>query len=312
MVSDSRIEAAGPVRRTLLKMVGGATAATLGASSISGSTVADSDENTGHNSASVRVLNWNIAHGEGMDGMYDLRRVVDLINRADPDLVALQEVDRELATRSECDDQPAVLEKLANMHVDFAANLEDYAGSDCRDEAAAEYGTAILTKRSNPILETDHYFLPDSPEQRGLHGIETRVNGQRLKLYTTHLTHQSEDDRMDQSEAIIDILDDESVPHIVTGDFNDTPDSDSIGLLSDRYTDAFVDASEISIPTYMDEEMDDAYTYPAAHWRGDDPHSRIDYIFASSRLSVESATLWETIASDHSPIFADVTLPRDQ
>jgi endonuclease/exonuclease/phosphatase family metal-dependent hydrolase len=40
----------------------------------------------------VRVLTWNIHSGIGPDGRYDLERVVRLVQRHEPDIVALQEI----------------------------------------------------------------------------------------------------------------------------------------------------------------------------------------------------------------------------
>jgi endonuclease/exonuclease/phosphatase family metal-dependent hydrolase len=42
--------------------------------------------------AVVRVMTWNIHGGVGLDGRRDLQRIVDLVRRHDPDIVALQEV----------------------------------------------------------------------------------------------------------------------------------------------------------------------------------------------------------------------------
>ena len=42
----------------------------------------------------VRVLSYNIHHAEGVDRRLDLPRIADLIKSVEPDLVALQEVDR--------------------------------------------------------------------------------------------------------------------------------------------------------------------------------------------------------------------------
>ncbi len=42
----------------------------------------------------LRVLCWNIHHAEGTDGKLDLSRVARVIKAAQPDLVFLQEVDR--------------------------------------------------------------------------------------------------------------------------------------------------------------------------------------------------------------------------
>ena len=51
----------------------------------------------------VRVMTWNIHGGVGPDGRRDLRRIVDLVRKHDPDLVALQEVGsrREVAEAAE-------------------------------------------------------------------------------------------------------------------------------------------------------------------------------------------------------------------
>src|SRR4029450_13576186 len=42
----------------------------------------------------VRVLTYNIHHGEGTDGEFDLPRLARIIESSQPDLVALQEVDQ--------------------------------------------------------------------------------------------------------------------------------------------------------------------------------------------------------------------------
>jgi len=41
----------------------------------------------------IRVLTWNIHRGVDRRGRYDLRPIVQLVRRHDPDIVALQEID---------------------------------------------------------------------------------------------------------------------------------------------------------------------------------------------------------------------------
>jgi endonuclease/exonuclease/phosphatase family metal-dependent hydrolase len=41
----------------------------------------------------LRVATWNVHSGIGRDGTYDLDRIIALIQRHDPDIVALQEID---------------------------------------------------------------------------------------------------------------------------------------------------------------------------------------------------------------------------
>ena len=76
-----------------------------------------------HEPQVVRVMTYNIHHGEGSDGRFDLQRLAQIIRDADPDLVALQEVDRNTA-RSGGVDQIAELSRLTGMHSAFGKALE--------------------------------------------------------------------------------------------------------------------------------------------------------------------------------------------
>src|SRR5690348_4890030 len=85
--------------------------------------------------AKITVLTYNIHHGAGTDGKYDLSRVADVIKKSGADLVALQEVDK--GTKRTKDDQPAELEKLTGLHAVFG-NAMNYDGG--------EYGDLILSR----------------------------------------------------------------------------------------------------------------------------------------------------------------------
>ncbi len=83
----------------------------------------------------IRVLSYNIRHGEGMDGQVDLARIAAVIRSARPDLVSLQEVD--VGTeRTNRIDQVATLARLTGMAPIFVGNIT-YQGGD--------YGNAILS-----------------------------------------------------------------------------------------------------------------------------------------------------------------------
>ncbi|MEA2935010.1 MAG: hypothetical protein QOD74_1656, partial [Variibacter sp.] len=43
--------------------------------------------------ATLRVATWNIRGGVGLDRRFDLNRIIATLQRAEPDVVALQEVD---------------------------------------------------------------------------------------------------------------------------------------------------------------------------------------------------------------------------
>ena len=46
---------------------------------------------------------WNIHHGEGTDGKIDLQRLADVIAKESPDVVMLQEVDRNMPRSGKVD-----------------------------------------------------------------------------------------------------------------------------------------------------------------------------------------------------------------
>ncbi len=85
----------------------------------------------------MRLLNYNIHKGVGADRRYRLERIAAVIKEESPDLICLQEVDRNVR-RSRRDDQPALLaEKLG-----VAASL--YQLNVPRDEGG--YGNLVLSR----------------------------------------------------------------------------------------------------------------------------------------------------------------------
>src|SRR5262249_10181898 len=121
----------------------------------------------------IRVLTYNIHHGEGTDGKFDLERLAKVIKSVSPDIVALQEVDQGTARASGVD-QPAELAKLTGMTVVFGRNI-DYQGGG--------YGTAVLTKL--PVKASASEKIPSSyestaehPEQRAVQVVELGPTGE--------------------------------------------------------------------------------------------------------------------------------------
>lgn len=89
----------------------------------------------------LRVLCYNIHYGQGTDGRYDLERLAAVINKAKPDLVALQEVDVGVK-RSGRVHQAQQLAELTGMAVRFGPT-QHYEGG--------LFGNAVLTRL--PILD---------------------------------------------------------------------------------------------------------------------------------------------------------------
>ncbi len=267
----------------------------------------------------LRILTWNIHHGEGMDGRLDLARIAAVIRAQKPDLVALQEVDHN-TTRTGKIDQ---MSKLVEM-----TGLDGYFGR-ASDYAGGEFGNVILSRlpeikirkndpRDLPAQGTESrscmmevFFLPGSPKRSF-----------PLWLATTHLEWKSAEIRKKQVERLAKLLPNmpfnrtekstrgggakpvaiipaADVPVILAGDFNAEPDDASLAplLSTPGWTDVTPGAAGKSCPA-------------------DSPKTKIDHILVrpgdSLKLRVlETRVIDEKIASDHRPVLSVIELSLD-
>ena len=177
-----------------------------------------------NDTATFRVMSYNIHHGNPPEkpGEIDLDAIVQVIKNANPDLVALQEVDS-CTSRSSHINQAKYLAGRLNMDYCFGKSI-DFDGG--------EYGLAILSRF--PVEQEMVYQLP----------LDTKTNGEprilltsRIKLpddsviifANTHLDHKKDPvNRKMQIEKIIHIVKQEKLPVIIGGDFNAEPGSEVI------------------------------------------------------------------------------------
>lgn len=226
----------------------------------------------------VRILCYNIHHGEGVDRKLDLSRIAELVQEIDPDIVALQEVDNE-ARRSGGVDQASELAKLTGMQVVFGKNIELQGGG---------YGNAILSKHEIASSSNQHLPLLDDGEQRGLLVAEIKLPSQTTPLYflATHLDHRRPDEERFQSAETIVNWAKEHPDHvaILAGDMNDVRGSRVLDKLSEAWT----IAGEKEQPTV-----------PV-----DAPTRQIDFVLGRKGQwrTVSSKVLDEAVASDHRAI----------
>lgn len=187
----------------------------------------------------LRVLTYNIHHGEGNDGKFDYERLAGKIAELRPDVAMLQEVDRR-TKRADGVDQAARLAELTGMKFVFGRAMP-YDGG--------EYGLAILSRF--PIERSDTYPLPFDFGQEPRALLRARIvpdNGLPVfDCWATHLCHQNEDSRVRQVKQIRWVLREfEDAPAVLAGDFNDRPGSAPMeAMLADDWLDATAPQSEI-------------------------------------------------------------------
>lgn len=245
----------------------------------------------------LRVMTYNIHHGAGTDGRLDLQRIAGVIRDPGAEIVGLQEVDDHWSARSDFRDQARELADVLGMHYAYGANLDREPAEP--GQPRRRYGTAILSEY--PILDSENTLLPSPEEQRGVLEARINVRGVPLHFYDTHLENDSggKDESPTRAAQISAVLertrDDGGEPAVIVGDFNAVPDEEEMSLVYARYTDAWLAGGE-----------GPGYTIGAAN-----PIRRIGYVFVSPEIGVEGATVPRTLASDHLPVVADLSLPGE-
>lgn len=240
----------------------------------------------------LRVLSYNIHTGIGSDGVLDLGRTADAIRAARPDVVALQEVDVHWAERSEFRDEAKELAGRLHMRVFFAPiyDLDPLTSGAPR----RQYGVAILSRL--PVLYTKNHEItrlstveenPVPEPAPGFAEVVVAVRNIPIHVYCTHLDYRP--DPAVRSAQVADMLGIMSPERtLLLGDFNATPDAPELAPLWETLTPART-----------------GLTYPA-----DVPEKTIDFVTVSAGIRVRSATVPETLASDHRPVLAELSVAR--
>jgi endonuclease/exonuclease/phosphatase family metal-dependent hydrolase len=236
---------------------------------------------------SFRVMTYNIHHGEGIDGKFDLNRIAEVILTQKVDIVALQEVDRGVE-RTGRRDLIAELASLTGMHYAFGKNI-DYQGGD--------YGNAVLTRFQILKQQNHHYKMIRPGEQRGLLQALLMVEGRQLLFLNTHLDYRRDDaERLSNIDEIKQIIEQyKGLRVILCGDFNDTPGSRTHRKVEVIFLDLWARIGR-----------GEGFTYSSGQ-----PQKRIDYVFVKKEKSVVPVGAWviESNASDHLPVVVEFKRP---
>jgi len=228
----------------------------------------------------LRVMSYNIHHGEGTDGRFDLQRIAQVITEADPDLVSLQEVDRGTG-RAGGADQALELARLTGMDMAYGTAMAYDGGA---------YGVAILSR--TPLRLATAHPLPHGEGREPRTALSALISHEpigEILFIATHLQHNSEDDRLAQVRHLNALFVAAGGPPIVlAGDLNAQPLSPPMDVLLKEWRDAAAEA-------------------PASTWPSDSPRVRIDYVLLrplGAWRVIEATVIDETIASDHRPLLA--------
>lgn len=223
-----------------------------------------------------RIMSYNIHHGRGMDDVVDIPRISDVINDVSPDVVGLQEVDS-VVNRSGNIDIIQQLSEHTGMHATYGYSILHDGG---------KYGNGLLT-REKP-LSVKKICLPGASEARTAQIVELS----NYVVINTHLSLNGEE-RLQSAQILTEAAKEYDKPVFLIGDLNATSDSAPMLRLNE-------DWQILSDP--------DAPTSPA-----NEPLRTIDYVLGyTSNGQVytvhDAQVIDERVASDHLPLFVDVSL----
>lgn len=235
----------------------------------------------------LRVMTYNIHHANPPSESIkiDMEAIAGVINRQNPDLVALQEVDIRTERSGKSLDQARELARLTGMKSFFMKAL-DYQGG--------AYGVAVLSKY--PIVDSAGYLLPRKAvlggEDRAVASITVQLPGKRKVIFASTHLDLKEENRLAQAEALIGHFQDSRLPMILGGDFNALAGSPVINLFDRTFTRTCRDNCAPTIPVKNPNRTIDFVMYKAES----------DFKVISTRV------IDEQYASDHLPVVVELAL----
>jgi endonuclease/exonuclease/phosphatase family metal-dependent hydrolase len=229
----------------------------------------------------LRIMSYNIYHGEGADKKLDLPRIASIIARQRPNYVGLQEVDS-VTLRSKGVDQAGELGRLLGMHAEFAQAIPFQGGG---------YGVALLSREK-----------PVSVRRIALPGKEPRVlllcEFADCWVGNMHLDLTSEA-RLESARAVRAIASKLTAtkPLFIVGDWNDEFKSKPLSVMREYLT----VLSKLNCRTYhgfKKHPADDEYCID---------YIAVDRAHAPKFAVKEAYVVSEPTASDHNPIVVSVS-----
>ncbi|WP_158279445.1 endonuclease/exonuclease/phosphatase family protein [Falsochrobactrum shanghaiense] len=294
----------------------------------------------------MRIMTYNIQYGKGRDDQYDIIRSAEVM--AGADIVGIQEIESCWDRSGNVDQLEALAghlrEKGQTVFTAFGTTVDIHKllppGESKSQAVRRRFGNAILSRW--PVLSVRTFLFPTKLTPLNAHSIQRGVTeavidcpSGPLRIYTCHLSHLSEEERLEQAQFILQLhrnaalngpassgdhpdrswLEDPlpAVPGeaILMGDFNAQPGgpvySALVGASHPHYgrlfePDRFVDSW--SALGYSE-------TAGATLYRDWDAKAgiRIDYIMVSAGLAnrlVAAEVLKDADASDHQPLTVEL------
>lgn len=257
----------------------------------------------------IRVMSFNIRYGTAPDAANHWRHREELVAAA---------------IQQEAPDLLGVQEALAFQCEFLRSHLPDHGfvgrGREA-DASAGEFCAVFFRKDRFQLVDEGHFWLSEQPETAGSRSWDSslprmvtwvrlrdrQTNNREFVFANTHFDHRGAEARAQAARLIRQRLsgDPDSLPLILTGDFNCDEESPAWGTLAgdDSAGGPLQDTYRVAHPERATEEG----TFSA--WTGQTDGPRIDWILCSPSFQVRAARIdrWNQggqYPSDHYPVTA--------
>lgn len=238
----------------------------------------------------VRILTWNIHGGVGIDTVYDINRIADVIAAENPDIVGLNEI-WNLHWPS-LDDQVELIR--ARLQSQLGGTWYSCFGPNVNYILGIRMGNAIISRY--PIFSYQNHLIKPQlgSEQRGCLEAQINVSGTIVNVFCTHWAHDTEQERILSADSCLLWMSQVTGWKILLGDLNARPYSSPFRRIQSQYIDTiglsgFGEINTVSNPN---------------------PTVRIDHIFVPQSTTIKEAYVVNygnaTITSDHRPVVATI------
>jgi len=278
-------------------------------------------------SATLRVLTWNLS-AWGQSNAADQKKsnnqeqMIGLVNKINADIVCFQEY----VYYNNKKMQDSILPALKGNGYQYSYFVPTKFNEHLYKTTWLQT-TIIISKY--PIVDTSHLFYTDEQLIEPLIYADINVNGQIIRVFTTHLEsvrlvrrdanglrnwkqpfrgtlgalrlmayklRNAYKARDLQAETLNKKIKESPYPVIVCGDFNDVPNSYTYFTVKGKLQDAFINKG-----SGFGKSLAMVPVLPL----------RIDYILADKKFDATQCNVIEASYSDHYPIVADLTLPQN-
>ena len=260
---------------------------------------------------SLRVMTYNIRMDTAQDGQnqwsHRRQRVINLLLRYSPDLFGVQEA-------------------LSHQMTDLQAGLPDFDAYGVGRDDGKSRGecSAVFYRRDRlKLIDQGTFWLSETPDIVGSRGwdaalpricswvkLKDRSANTELCYFNTHLDHKGHKARRESAHLLvarIQSIAGSTTPAILTGDFNEGPDSDTYRAVTTR---TMLQDARLLSEARNSGPNGTWSTFDVNHGIGD----RIDYVFITPLhfKVLQHTHVTESkngfYPSDHLPVFTELLL----